>query len=335
MKKTTMSLALSAALLAMAGSAVASEFDGAYVGLKAGGSRSAGTGDQKASASALGVEGGYGWDAGKALLGIYGFLNFNDSTTHSPSGLDYGSDIYGLGLKAGLPIGNLLPYAKLGYAEAKGRKDASGVRGDGVIGALGVEYKLSTNWSVSGEYSYTNPSVNIADTKFKNENFMLGLNYYFKAPPPAPVVAEAPAPEPVAEVAPPPEPRWKSIVTEKPISIDGANFAFDSAKLLPGADERLNQVLQAANDYPEISLQVDGHTDSTGARAYNQGLSERRAASVKQWLVDHGVSADRISTAGYADTKPIADNSTRQGRAANRRVEVFYTIREESKVRVQ
>jgi outer membrane protein OmpA-like peptidoglycan-associated protein len=93
-------------------------------------------------------------------------------------------------------------------------------------------------------------------------------------------------------------------------------------------------VVNAAKQYPEVKLDVSGHTDNTGGKAHNQTLSENRAAAVKAWLVKHGVAADRINTSGHADTQPVADNKTKEGRAANRRVEVRYVIKEEKKVRV-
>jgi OOP family OmpA-OmpF porin len=67
---------------------------------------------------------------------------------------------------------------------------------------------------------------------------------------------------------------------------------------------------------------VSGHTDATGPEAYNQGLSERRAASVKSWLVSNGISAARLQTVGYGETRAKYDNGTKDGRKLNRRVEL-------------
>jgi OOP family OmpA-OmpF porin len=70
------------------------------------------------------------------------------------------------------------------------------------------------------------------------------------------------------------------------------------------------------------TLHVIGHTDSTGPEEHNQGLSERRAAAVAGWLIEQGIPESRITTSGMGESQPVADNSTREGRAMNRRVEV-------------
>ena len=67
---------------------------------------------------------------------------------------------------------------------------------------------------------------------------------------------------------------------------------------------------------------LSGHTDSSGPEAYNQGLSERRAASVKKWLTDNGVAASRLEAVGFGETRPKYNNETREGRKLNRRVEL-------------
>jgi outer membrane protein OmpA-like peptidoglycan-associated protein len=75
-------------------------------------------------------------------------------------------------------------------------------------------------------------------------------------------------------------------------------------------------------DNADLKLRVEGHTDNVGAAAANQSLSERRAQSVKAWLVSHGIAEDRLSIKGFGDTRPVADNSTDEGKTKNRRVEL-------------
>ncbi|EQD72573.1 outer membrane lipoprotein [mine drainage metagenome] len=100
------------------------------------------------------------------------------------------------------------------------------------------------------------------------------------------------------------------------------------------ADEKLMQVVDFSKKYPEADVNVDGYTDSTGPKAYNVKLSQRRADAVRAYLVRNGVAADRIHTKGYGMANPVASNKTAEGRAQNRHVEVRYTVREEKKVHV-
>lgn len=85
----------------------------------------------------------------------------------------------------------------------------------------------------------------------------------------------------------------------------------------------LNSVVSVLNEFNETRLQVAGHTDSSGASAYNQELSVKRATSVSDYLKSKNVSASRLITVGYGETRPIADNATKSGRAENRRVELL------------
>lgn len=99
-------------------------------------------------------------------------------------------------------------------------------------------------------------------------------------------------------------------------------FDFDKATIKPEGKQVLDQI---ANQVQELNLETliaTGHTDSTGSQEYNQGLSERRANSVKEYLASQGVPGDRIYTEGKGKLEPVADNSTREGRAQNRRVEI-------------
>jgi OmpA-OmpF porin, OOP family len=106
------------------------------------------------------------------------------------------------------------------------------------------------------------------------------------------------------------------------VAVYGIEFATGKADLLPAADGPLQQMLILMKNNAGLKLRVEGHTDNVGARAMNQRLSEQRAAAVVAWLVSHGVAKDRLTAQGFADTKPVEDNSTEEGRAKNRRVEL-------------
>ena len=106
------------------------------------------------------------------------------------------------------------------------------------------------------------------------------------------------------------------------ITLTGVNFATSSARLLPESSSVLDETATTLLRYPDIRAEVGGHSDSTGSRAFNLELSRKRAESVRDYLISQGVPADRLTAAGYGPDRPIADNGTPEGRAANRRVEL-------------
>jgi len=127
---------------------------------------------------------------------------------------------------------------------------------------------------------------------------------------PAPAPAPAPAPKPVV---------YETITI-------GANALFDTNKsdLRAAGRAELDTVASKLNSFYSLEgIDVTGHTDSTGAADYNQGLSERRAAQVKSYLVSKGVPANKISTSGAGENSPVASNGTSAGRQQNRRVDIL------------
>ncbi len=109
------------------------------------------------------------------------------------------------------------------------------------------------------------------------------------------------------------------------IVLHGVNFEHDQARLTVNAQSILDQVVSELSRYPDIQIEIGGHTDSVGSDAYNQRLSERRAASVVDYLSGEGIARDRMSAAGYGEAQPVADNETAEGRERNRRVELKIT----------
>jgi len=108
------------------------------------------------------------------------------------------------------------------------------------------------------------------------------------------------------------------------ITLSGAvMFASSKSELLPGAQLKLNSVAEALTKQDKDSkLVVEGHTDSQGGADYNQELSQRRAQTVRDYLVSRGIAGDRVSAQGYGPSRPVADNNSTEGRANNRRVEI-------------
>jgi outer membrane protein OmpA-like peptidoglycan-associated protein len=118
----------------------------------------------------------------------------------------------------------------------------------------------------------------------------------------------------------------------KPVDADGCtiesvvlknvNFELNSSELTAGSSESLDKAVAAMNRYPDLRIEIQAHTDNTGDADYNQYLSEKRAESVRDYMVARGIASDRMEVKGYGETSPVADNNTREGRAANRRVEL-------------
>jgi OOP family OmpA-OmpF porin len=155
----------------------------------------------------------------------------------------------------------------------------------------------------------------------------LAVNYYFNGPKAAPVTQAAaePAPAVKAVVAPPPAaPPEKRTITVKLNVL----FDFNKADVRAIYGDELQAVANAMKAHDDIELVLEGHTDSVGSDAYNQSLSLRRVNAVKDKLAkDYGIPGNRISTVGYGESRPIADNATAEGRQRNRRVigELSYT----------
>ena len=100
-------------------------------------------------------------------------------------------------------------------------------------------------------------------------------------------------------------------------------FATGQSDLIAGATSHLSKLSDFLNKYPDRNVLIEGYTDSTGGQSYNQALSERRAESVRGYLMAHGVDGTRISASGKGMSNPIAGNDTATGRQQNRRVEVI------------
>ena len=103
-------------------------------------------------------------------------------------------------------------------------------------------------------------------------------------------------------------------------------FEFDSDKILEDNHANLDMIAEFLKEYEKITIKVEGHTDNVGNEEYNKSLSERRANSVKNYLVEKGVDSSRITTEGFGATRPVADNDTEEGQAQNRRTEVIFQI---------
>jgi len=121
---------------------------------------------------------------------------------------------------------------------------------------------------------------------------------------------------------PPQEEAIAKVVKQKIVITKKIHFEFDKAVIRPISFRILDAVVDIMKQNPDIhKVRVEGHTDSKGSDAYNIKLSQRRTNAVRDYLISHGVEADRLVGVGYGEARPVADNSTAEGRARNRRVE--------------
>lgn len=238
------------------------------------------------------------------------------------------------------------PYLAGGIGRTKHRSVLDEDEATALSLGLGLHGQVATHWSVRAQVMWRQDQdgTSLAPRgHFRDFFYSLGLNYDFggvdEPPPPAPAPAPAPA-------APPPNPdldgdgvlnerdkcpntRPGAVVdldgceVEAVISLEGVHFDFDKATLRPEAIVILNEAAGLLKTNERVVVEVAGHTDSVGSEQYNQGLSERRANAVRDYLQSQGVNATRLSARGYGELQPVASNDTDEGRQANRRVELI------------
>ena len=218
------------------------------------------------------------------------------------------------------------PYATFGYAQYDFDSEVAGNlvpghddQSDQAYVGLGGATMLSDNLQFRGDIRYLRGLQGDSDGHDVGLNF--SVNYLFgrAAPAPAPVVEEAPAPAP----QPVAEPEKRTITVRLNVE-----FEFDKAIVRAIYGDQLEAIAAAMKAHDDIDLVLEGHTDSKGSDAYNQGLSDRRAKAVKAKLVEmYDIPADRGTAVGYGESRPIATNDTDEGRQRNRRVigEMSYT----------
>lgn len=287
-------------------------------------------------------------------------LNMELSLTGSSLDFKTGSgqyDLIGLGVDALYLFdrnATFTPYGVVGLGVL--RTDIPGADDTGLMAnaGLGIMTRLSDNLSLRGDVRYRwdgNAAKAFGENSFGDVVVSLGLNFALgqkarPAPKPEPVVqlaptpapepapAPAPKPAPVPTPAPEPQPVAPAVKTKQAaqleqsksgdviVILEGVNFEFDSARLRPDAIVILDEAVTVLNRRKDINMDIVGHTCSIGTEQYNQGLSERRARSVYDYLVNHGIASERLTTQGYGETRPAYSNATREGRAKNRRVEL-------------
>ncbi|MCQ4346538.1 OmpA family protein [Pseudomonas stutzeri] len=217
----------------------------------------------------------------------------------------------------GVPgVRSLRPYVSAGFAHQELDNTSSRGQNKSTLATVGsgVKYYVSENVLLKAGLDLMH-GLDQEQTEWM-AGFGVGMNFgggSRPAPAPAPVaVAPVEQPAPVAE-----QPVPEVVRVELDVKFD-----FDKAQVKPESFADIQNLAEFMNQYPQTTTTVEGHTDSVGTDAYNQKLSERRAAAVREVLVNqYGVSSSRVSSVGYGESRPVADNATEAGRAINRRVE--------------
>lgn len=173
----------------------------------------------------------------------------------------------------------------------------------------------SAAWAVSAACCLA--SAGCVHTLIFSDEQAIGIVGY-KTPPPPPPEAPKPAPPPAAPEAP----KRVEVQQDKIVIHDTIQFETDQAIIKPESYGLMDEITLVVANNPQIQrLSIQGHTDATGGDAHNQKLSNARAYSVLEYLVQHGVAPERLTSKGWGENKPIATNATAEGREKNRRVE--------------
>ena len=248
------------------------------------------------------------------------------------------------------PLGRMRPYvgAGLGYAQFSGERPAGLSLGSswGPAAVAGIDLgvtqrffvNLSARW-VNVESKVKLNGDRVGDVALDPMIYSLNLGYRFGATAaPAVVAVAAIAPAVVAKPVAPLDSDGDGVIDANDmcpdtprgtrVGVQGCpcdltlklNFAFDSSALTDSDKAQLDAAVAELKRLNWTSGVIEGHTDSIGSDAYNQKLSERRAATVREYLNAQGIAESRMSPTGFGESQPVADNKTAEGRAENRRV---------------
>ena len=319
-------------LVVLCGSAMAQRGytgPGPYLGIGPAGGFAAFQGDLQDFGNSYGfnARGGYRFNDFLAAEALYEYMDdFGSPVTvnnRTAGHVDITTHNFSLLGKVILPTGTFLePYlvGGVGFLNADGSADVntrnvrvSGAESDtefaGRVGG-GFDVWITQHIAAYVDTAYVMPTGDLSDLRY----FSLGagVKYSFAPPPAAPPAALAQAPA-APRAAPP---------MKKKLVLRGVRFDFGKATIRADARPVLNEAIATLKQQGGIPVIAEGHTDNVGTDAYNMKLSQRRAQSVRDYLVAGGISPRRIRVEGFGESRPVASNDTDDGRAQNRRVEL-------------
>ena len=181
----------------------------------------------------------------------------------------------------------------------------------------GLGYTISKDLDINAGYRSLNTKLT-DDNNITYKGFIAGLSYRFGGHKVAPVEAPAPEPAPVVE-----QPVVAAPVQKLDYYLDSIHFDFDVDTPMASEQPKLNNFVSVAKANPDNLFKLVGNTDAKGTDTYNNDLSKRRVANVAKYAVDNGVSANQLKAMYRGETDPVSTNDTDQGRADNRRVDIY------------
>ncbi len=250
-----------------------------------------------------------------------------------------------------LPCSKISPYALLGFGGNyfNTKNSATPAREGNHVGyqmnmGLGFEWIADTNWSISTELNYNTSNDNELEgnsnldelkgiLSSNGDTYMklsIGAIYYFSRGEKSTICEPLPqgiknvtaaAPVFIEKVKIDTVYKEKIIEQKKDIDLFGINFKFDSDKLMPESYPILDHAAKLLKKNPEIRVEIQGYTDNIGPELYNQTLSNKRARTIRRYLIKNGISPSRLFAKGFGESNPVKSNKTRIGRAFNRRIE--------------
>lgn len=289
------------------------------------------------------------------LNGFFGADDYNNDTT----GLSLEQNAYSLdALLVFARESAVSPYITFGAGYIDNVFNGVGDNLDGPLAQAGLGLMIDVGENAAKTFVFQlRPEVKVrydwADSPNHDDfhDYIANLGFAFNFGP-APYVAPPPAPPPAPTPAPPPpppppadsdgdgvlDPQDQCPGTPRGVAVDavgcprkgsvtlqGVTFEFNSATLTAESKPILDEVAADLKKNPRLKILLEGHTDSVGNDAYNLKLSQRRAASVREYLVEQGVNPANLTSEGFGESKPTADNATADGRAQNRRVVMSVT----------
>ncbi|MBS1112070.1 MAG: peptidoglycan-binding outer membrane protein, partial [Nitrospirae bacterium] len=293
--------------------------------------------------TAVGLGFGYNYTE---RLGVEAVFNYVDSEVESTDQNANAKLLRFEGLYHFLPKNKLVPYlaAGLGFIDVNAGNEEDGFSPLVDFGA-GLKYSINDSLQLRGDVR----NIYEIDGSDNHLLYTVGITYLFgrKEPVRLPVVGK-PAEKTVVEKKAPHVPadsdsdgvyddKDKCPNTPKGIKVDSSGcpmpltekvvidlkveFDFDKAEIKSIYNDHLQKVANFLSAYPDAEGVIEGHTDSIGTEKYNHTLSHKRAENVRQYLIDNfGIKAERLKAIGYGESRPIADNKTKEGRQKNRRV---------------